>query len=43
MHTADKYLGCDMQDLPEEFDIWFKDLVNKTLLDKTIRQEKELP
>jgi len=41
MRTADKYLTCIMQDLPEEFEyVVLKDLVNKTLADKTILQEK---
>jgi predicted GH43/DUF377 family glycosyl hydrolase len=41
MHTADKYLSCIMQELPEEFEFAvLKNLVNKTLSDKTIRQEK---
>ena len=43
MHTADKYLSCIMQELPEEFEfVVLKDLVNKTLASKTIRQEKRI-
>ena len=41
MHTGDKYFSSVMQDLPEEFEyLVLKDLVDKTLSDKTIRQEK---
>ncbi|SHG30739.1 Predicted glycosyl hydrolase, GH43/DUF377 family [Flavobacterium micromati] len=41
MHTADKYLSCIMQELPEEFEfLVLKDLVNKALASTTIRQEK---
>ena len=41
MHTGDKYFSSVMQDLPEEFEyLVLKDLVDKTLSDKAIRQEK---
>ena len=41
MHTDDKYFSSVMQDLPEEFEyLVLKDLVDKTLSDKAIRQEK---